>query len=209
MDGNRKKIKEKNMRLLESIIDIPRKNYAPAVFDDADTSNPKIKPSVVVLINKQLEMFEEEYPVLKVSLIGSILTKRYRNDADLDLNVLFDVPADKQEEERLRLSKKYLSVSNPDNIQGKLIPGTKHPINYYFITDKKTYDDQNKKADAVFDIEGNKFVKRPEDFKFDVNVYIADFNKKVQELDVVKGEMKRDIIDYDELKELQPDDTAR
>ncbi len=206
MDGNRKKIKEKNMRLLESIIDIPRKNYAPAVFDDADTSNPKIKPSVVVLINKQLEMFEEEYPVLKVSLIGSILTKRYRNDADLDLNVLFDVPADKQEEERLRLSKKYLSVSNPDNIQGKLIPGTKHPINYYFITDKKTYDDQNKKADAVFDIEGNKFVKRPEDFKFDVNVYIADFNKKVQELDVVKGEMKRDIIDYDELKELQPDD---
>jgi len=194
------------MRLLESIIDIPRKNYAPAVFDDADTSNPKIKPSVVVLINKQLEMFEEEYPVLKVSLIGSILTKRYRNDADLDLNVLFDVPADKQEEERLRLSKKYLSVSNPDNIQGKLIPGTKHPINYYFITDKKTYDDQNKKADAVFDIEGNKFVKRPEDFKFDVNVYIADFNKKVQELDVVKGEMKRDIIDYDELKELQPDD---
>ncbi len=206
MDGNRKKIKEKNMRLLESIIDIPRKNYAPAVFDDADTSNPKIKPSVVVLINKQLEMFEEEYPVLKVSLIGSILTKRYRNDADLDLNVLFDVPADKQEEERLRLSKKYLSVSNPDNIQGKLIPGTKHPINYYFITDKKTYDDQNKKADAVFDIESNKFVKRPDDFKFDVNVYIADFNKKVQELDVVKGEMKRDIIDYDELKELQPDD---
>jgi len=194
------------MRLLESIIDIPRKNYAPAVFDDADTSNPKIKPSVVVLINKQLEMFEEEYPVLKVSLIGSILTKRYRNDADLDLNVLFDVPADKQEEERLRLSKKYLSVSNPDNIQGKLIPGTKHPINYYFITDKKTYDDQNKKADAVFDIESNKFVKRPDDFKFDVNVYIADFNKKVQELDVVKGEMKRDIIDYDELKELQPDD---
>jgi hypothetical protein len=28
----------------------------------------------------------------------------------------------------------------------------------------------------------------------------------VQEIDVVKGELKRDIIDYDELKELQPDD---
>ena len=99
-------------------------------------------------------------------MIGSILTKRYRNDADLDINVLFDVPEDKQEEERLRLSKKYLASSNPDNIQGKLIPGTKHPINYYFITDEKTYDEQNSKADAVFNIKGQSFIKRPEDFEF-------------------------------------------
>tara|TARA_B100001057_G_scaffold432463_1_gene460604 strand:+ start:606 stop:2933 length:2328 start_codon:yes stop_codon:yes gene_type:complete len=206
MDGYRKKIKKKMKTFKESIIDIPRRTYAKAVFDDADTPNPKIKPSVVVLINKQLEEFESEYPVLKVSLIGSILTKRYRNDADLDLNVLFDVPADKQEEERTRLSKKYLSASNPDNIQGKLIPGSKHPINYYFITDKKTYDDQNKKADAVFDIEGNKFIKRPDDFTFDPSLYIKDFEKKVQELDVIKGELKRDIIDYRELEELEPND---
>jgi len=139
-------------------------------------------------------------------LIGSILTKRYRNDADLDINVLFDVPEEKQEDERLRLSKQFLSSKNPDNIQGKLIPGTKHPVNYYLITDQKTYDDQNKKADAVFDIENNKFVKRPEDFTFDVNLYLKDFERKVQEIDVIKGELKRDIIDYDELKELKSGD---
>jgi predicted nucleotidyltransferase len=153
-----------------------------------------------------LKEFESEYPILKISLIGSILTKRYRNDADLDINVLFNVPVDKQEEERTRLSKKYLSVSNPDNIQGELIPGSEHPINFYFITDKETYDDQNKKADAVFDIKTNKFVKKPDDFTFDVSLYIKDFNKKVEELDVIKGELKRDIIDYDELKELEPND---
>jgi hypothetical protein len=124
----------------------------------------------------------------------------------LDINVLFDVPEDKREDERLRLSKKFLSVANTDNIQGKLIPGSKHPINYYIITDKETYEDQNKKADAVFDIKRNIFVKRPEDFTFDMDLYINDFNKKVQEIDVVKGELKRDIIDYDELKELKPDD---
>ena len=190
----------------ESIIDIPRRTYAPKVFDDADTPNPTIKDSVKKQIQNQLKEFESEYPILKVSLIGSILTKRYRNDADLDLNVLFDVPAEKQEEERTRLSKKYLSANNPDNIQGKLIPGSEHPINYYFITDKETYDDQNKKADAVFDIENNKFIKRPEDFTFDVKLYINDFEKKVQELDVIKGELKRDIIDYRELEELEPND---
>jgi predicted nucleotidyltransferase len=209
LDKERDRVKKK-MRfkdfILESIIDIPRKTFAPAVFDDADTKDPKIKPSVKKLIDEQIKEFEKEYPVLKVSLIGSILTKRYRNDADLDLNVLFDVPKEKQEEERVRLSQQYLSAKNPNNIQGKLIPGSKHPINFYFITDQKTYDDQNKKADAVFDIETNKFIKRPDDFVFDPSLYVNEFERKVQELDVVKGELKRDIIDYNELKELTPND---
>ena len=183
----------------ESIIDIPRSTYAPLVFDDIDTNNPKIKKSVMEMIEKQVAEFEKEYPVLKITLIGSILTKRYRNDADLDINVLFDVPEEKREEERLRLSKQYLSAKNPDSIQGKLIPGSQHPVNYYFITDEETYDDQNKKADAVFDIRGNKFVKRPDEFEFNVNLYIKDFQKKVDEIDILKGELKRDIIDYDEL----------
>ena len=174
------------------------------VFDKEDTRNPVIKPSVIKMIEDQLAEFEKEYPVLKYTLIGSILTHRYRNDADLDINVLFDVPVDKREEERVRLSKKYLSAKNPDNIQGKEIPNTKHPVNYYFITDKETYDSQNAKADAVFDIKNQKFVKRPEDFKFDINLYLKDFERKVQEIDVVKGELQRDIIDYDELSELKP-----
>ena len=188
----------------ESIIDIPRRTYAPGVFDDEDTDNPKIKDSVLRMITKQFQEFETEYPILKYSLIGSILTKRYRNDADLDINVLFDVPEEKREEERLRLSKKYLSSKNPDNIQGKLIPVTKPPVNYYFITDEETYDDQNRKADAVFDIEGQTFVKRPEDFEFNPNLYMRDFQRQVDKIDILKGELKRDIIDYDELMELKP-----
>ena len=191
---------------LEAVIDIPRRTYAKGVFDDADTNNPKIKDSVKSLIDKQIEEFETEYPVVKIGLIGSILTKRYREDADLDINVLFDVPKDKREDERLRLSQKYLSAKNPNNIQGKLIPGTKHPINFYFITDMKTYNDQEKKADAVFDIEDNKFIKRPEEFTFDPSMYVKDFERKVQEIDVVKGELKRDIIDYRELEGLTNDD---
>ena len=195
----------KSFRLFkESIIDIPRRAYAPGVFDDEDTDNPKIKDSVLRLITKQFQEFETEYPILKYSLIGSILTKRYRNDADLDINVLFDVPEEKREEERLRLSKQYLSAKNPDNIQGKLIPGTKHPINYYFITDEETYDDQNAKADAVFDIKNQSFTKRPEDFDFNPNLYMRDFQKHVDKIDMLKGELKRDIIDYDELTELKP-----
>ena len=60
--------------------------------------------------------------------------------------------------------------------------------------------------DAVFDIEDNKFIKRPEDFTFDKSMYMRDFERKVQEIDVVKGELKRDIIDYRELEGLTSDD---
>ena len=190
----------------EAVIDIPRQTYAIGVFSNPEDKDPKIKPEIIGQIMKQFTEFKKEYPILDYSLIGSILTRRYRDDADLDINVLFDVPKEKQEEERLRLSQKFLSAKNPDNIQGKLIPGTRHPINYYFITDKETYDDQNKKADAVFDIGKNKFIKRPEDFEFDPKLYVKDFEKKVQEIDVIKGELKRDIIDYKELKGLKTND---
>ena len=196
----------KHLKQNEAVIDIPRQTYAVGVFSNPESKDPKIKPEIIGMIMKQFTEFKKEYPILDYSLIGSILTKRYRDDADLDINVLFDVPKEKQEEERLRLSQKYLSAKSPDSVNGKLIPGTRHPINYYFITDKQTYDDQNKKADAVFDIGKNKFVKRPEDFEFDPSLYVKDFEKKVQEIDVIKGELKRDIIDYKELKGLTTND---
>ena len=200
--------KEKMLRnkLSESIIDTPRTTYAPGVFDDYETKTPRIKPSVREIVDNQLKEFGKEYPIIKVSLVGSILTKRYRNDADLDFNVLFDVPKEKQEEERLRLSHKYLSYASPEKINGKLIPGTKHPINYYLITNAETHKDQEDKADSVFDYRGNMFVKRPADYTFDMNLYLSTYQRKVQEIDIVKGELKRDIIDYDELKDLQPND---
>ena len=86
-DGRyRKKIKKKMKTFWwKPVIDIPRRTYAKGVFDDADTNNPKIKDSVKAQIDKQIEEFETEYPVVKIGLIGLILTKRYRDDADLIL----------------------------------------------------------------------------------------------------------------------------
>ena len=45
----------------ESVIDIPRRTYAPNVFDDEDTKNPKIKATVKAQIDKQIKEFEKEY----------------------------------------------------------------------------------------------------------------------------------------------------
>ena len=36
----------KTIPIKEAVIDIPRQTYAPGVFDDADTKNPKLKPEI-------------------------------------------------------------------------------------------------------------------------------------------------------------------
>ena len=195
-----KYLKDKPSVLKDSIIDIPRQRYAPGVFDNADTDNPKLKKVVVDMILDQIDSFQEKYPVKKYSLIGSILTKKYRDDADLDINVLFDVPEEDRETARKELA------SSLRDINGKLVPGTKHPVNYYVITDPELKKKNDAMADGVFDIDENEFIRKPTEDTFDPEKYEADFQKKVQEIDVVKGELARDIIDYEELKDLSTDD---
>jgi nicotinamide mononucleotide adenylyltransferase len=202
-DGWQKKEwrEEKMFRLIkEAVIDIPRRTYAKGVFDNADTDNPKLKQGVLDIINNQIKQFNDIRPVLKYSLVGSILTKTYRDDADLDINVLFDVPLPDRDVIRKELAKSLR------NINGALVPGTKHPINYYIITDPNVKETNDKMADAVFDIKNNTFIRKAKEFKFDAKRYAADFEKKVREIDVVQGELKRDLIDYRELKELDPND---
>ena len=182
----------------ESIIDIPRKTYAGGVFDKADTPKPTIKPSVKKQILDGIKTFEKFGKVVKYTLIGSILTKQYRDDADLDINILFDIPGSQAEQEKVHDSiREYQG-----EINGKVIPGTKHPINYFSIIDPATFSKARDMADGTFDIDTNKWIRRPEPGKFEPEKYVADFQKHVSEIDVVKGELVRDMIDYEELKSL-------
>ena len=189
-------------KLYESIIDIPRKTYAKAVFDKADTPNPELKASVQKQVLDGIKSFEKFGKIVKYGLIGSILTKQYRGDADLDINILFDIPGSKEEQEKMHDKIKEYQYE----INGKTIPGSEHPINYFSIIDPAIFDKANKMADGIFDIDKNKWVKKPEPGKFEPEKYMADFQKRVSEIDVVKGELARDMIDYEELKELGKDD---
>ena len=188
--------------LKESIIDIPRKTYARGVFDKADTPNPKLKESVKKQILDSIKTFEKFGKVVKYTLIGSILTKQYRADADLDINILFDIPGSKEEQEKVHDEiREYQG-----EINGKTIPGTQHPINFFSIIDPVTFNKARDMADGTFDIDSNKWIKKPEPGTFEPEKYVTDFQKRVSEIDVVKGELVRDMIDYEELKDLTGDD---
>ena len=85
MDGHRKKIKKKKMKTFRKQLLIYQEEHTLWVFDNADTNNPKIKAKYKAQIDKQIEEFEREYGSCeRLTIIGSVLTKRYRDDADLD-----------------------------------------------------------------------------------------------------------------------------
>ena len=82
-----------------------------------------------------IKTFEKFGKVVKYTLIGSILTKQYRADADLDVNILFDIPGSKAEQEKVHDEIREYQAE----INGKTIPGTEHPINYFSIIDPATF----------------------------------------------------------------------
>ena len=186
--------------LLESIIDLPRRDYSRTVFDNYNTEKPVLKPFVKKMIEDQIRSFNRIAPVLKYRLIGSMLTKRYRKDADLDINVLFDVA----DEDKEAMSERLRAVVR--EVNGKNVPGTVHPINYFVIVDKDVYAKANVMADDVYDIVHDRFEKRTQAKPFDIEDYMKEFRARVEKIDIAKGEFKRDLVDYKELVELDDDD---
>ena len=186
--------------LKESIIDIPRKHYSKTIFDKFNTNDPVLKPSVVAFIENGMKVFETIAPIKKHCLIGSMLTKQYRKDADLDINLFFEVPPNSRTAAVEKLRKMVSKVN------GKNIPGTEHPVNYYVIADEATYKKANEMADNVYDIANGVFLKRSSEQEFNATDYMKDFTKRVEKIDILKGELNRDIVDFEELKELDKDD---
>ena len=199
--GKEKGVMRKTFKTFkESIIDIPRSTFAKPVFDKADTDNPVLKPAVRQQLLDGIKQFERFGKIVNHTLIGSILTKQYRDDADLDITILFDVPGTQAEkEQRHEEIREFQGTAN-----GKTIGKSNHIINYFSIIDPATFSKNREMADGTFDINKNKFIRKPKAGTFDPEKYVADFQKNVSGIDVVRGELKRDMIDYEELQGLSP-----
>jgi hypothetical protein len=74
------------------------------------------------------------------------------------------------------------------------------------LTDPKLKERNDNLSDGIFDIVKNEFIKKPEPFTFNPEKYTKDFDDKVKQLDVVTGELKRDLIDYEDLKRMDKED---
>jgi predicted nucleotidyltransferase len=180
--------------LTESILDPEQPTLSPQLFDLDE--EPRLKQEVRNQIIAGIAKLSKAANVLDYTLIGSTLTRRYTNDSDIDINVLINATQDDYD------SAKTAAIEN----SGKLVNGTKHPINYHVLSDKSDFDNANESADGVFDISKNEFIRKPIEKPFHVDKYFSAFKDVVKKIDVMKDELKDDLIDYSVLKTMSKGD---
>lgn len=176
----------------EAITDLPRKDLDSQVFMlEGDT--PILKPA----IRQQILALATEYTqwgkIFDVYLIGSILTKQYTAEADMDVTLLMEPYS----EESYRKAREYAGA----NWDKDFAIDTAHPINM-FVRDEWNDD----LADQIYDIISNEWIKHTELKPFSVADYFKSFEKYVGQIDLNKGELERDIIDLNRLKEFSSED---
>jgi len=173
----------------ESILDITRNSLDPTVFEFPDDKPPIMHPMIKTQIMTDIEKFKEVTKVVVYFVVGSILTKKYSPHSDIDVNVQIDVSDD-------NLMLRIFDLIK--HLNGNLAAGTTHPINYYAV--KSTYDLGN--TNAAYDVANEAWIKEPEDIDLNVKKYMERFQNSVNGIDFNTAELRRDIIDYEALQDM-------
>jgi hypothetical protein len=177
----------------ESIIDPHHDGLAPAVFESDHPA--RLKPMVRSQIERGIDHINTHagVRVQDYRLIGSILTHRYSDDSDLDINVLIDGSLDQ-------------AVKVASQISGQPIPGSPYVVNFHVLNHRDIWDAANRDADGVFDVEKNRFERVPKDLPFDVTLYWKDFSRVASTIESLSKRLKELTLDYDSLRKAGPDE---
>jgi predicted nucleotidyltransferase len=181
-----------NRVINESVIDIARNSLDPTVFEFPEEGLPIMHPAIQQQIIFDVRKIDEIIHVVDYYVCGSILTKRYSPTSDIDVNVHVSSENDIEKEKALMFLKE---------INGKLAAGTTHPINYFIMEGKIDYS----KFNGVYDVENERWRKEPVNVQIDLEEYMKEFETEVGGMDMTVSELRRDIIDYQKLQQLSPD----
>lgn len=182
--------------MIEAVTDIPRDTLDPTVFNFFEDGRlPEFKDAIKKQINIDISKINAMVSVVNFFVIGSILTPQYSSKSDIDVNVQIDA-----EEVDLIASADLLQLMK--RLNGKYATGTTHPINYYLVTEEYNLE----KTEAAYDIGNDRWIKTPEAIRPDLQSYMMRFQTMINNMDLGTGELRRDLIDFEELKYLKKED---
>lgn len=177
--------------LTESVLSLTQDELDPMVFKPNEMGLPILRDAIRIQILRDIDEIRKVLPVVNFWLIGSILTKNYDENTDIDVTVQVDAElVDNISTAEVMHLLKYLN--------GNLASDTTHPINYYIIPHE--YDDT--KADAIYDIVNDRWLKTPKNYEPDIEKWNLKFQDTLKSIDIATGEIRRDLIDIDELKSM-------
>lgn len=119
------------VNLFESILDPVQKTRCRDIFNEDDIMHPKVKNEIknrFYLWYKQLNSDKKIFDIVGFKMIGSSSGFQYTDSSDIDVQVIIKMHANHDFSE----TKKLISIL-PNNNN---LPGTLHPINYYFVDEK-------------------------------------------------------------------------
>jgi hypothetical protein len=144
-----------------------------------DKLNPVLRDKILSKISEIEAYFKNK--VTKSYVVGSSLTYQHTPNCDIDVTLFVDENNDKLKKLNEQLKEKY----------NEKIFLNKHPVNFHFATGKL----YKFKADAIYDLNKNNWVKKPEALSED------DVEEIIQECQNVK-EFKEVLTEYTKLKNL-------
>ncbi|MDP1713075.1 MAG: hypothetical protein Q8K86_11545 [Candidatus Nanopelagicaceae bacterium] len=183
--------------MFESVIDPTRTGLDPDVFDcpDGCTRSCRLKS----MIQRQILdiVHEFNFPVERILIKGSILSRQWLDDTDIDVLLIVTENISDDEYEQIKDVLK-------DHDKTRLAADTRHPFQFYAV--RGQYD--TTRADGLYDVQKDEWLLGPYDLSINVDDYLQDFEKAVTEIDVTQGELQRDIVDYEILRRLHDEDAV-
>ncbi len=179
----------------ESAITIPRNTLDPNVFMFEDGHPPILNQAIKAQIINDVHNIERLLPVKDYYIVGSILTRMYSANSDIDVTM----EVYKEDVDDV-VQVKILSIIKDMN--GKLATGTQHPINYYVTMDE--YDENN--FDGVYDLVNERWRKEPKFFEINLQNYVSNFQNAISNIDLTTAQLRRDVIDFEEFSKLPEGD---
>jgi len=183
--------------LSESVIDIARNSIDPTVWEFPEDNLPILRPSIKLQIIDIIETIGGIVAVKDFFIVGSILTKQFSPNSDIDVNVQID-----EDTNDLTMEALYQFVRRAN---GSLAIGTTHPINYFIV--QQEYDIS--KSQGVYDLANEKWIKIPDDIDIEIDAYFNKFQNTINGIDITTAELRRDIIDFETLKHLSPTQVSK
>lgn len=189
------------MKLLESVIDYPRESLDLQVWNLTEGGEYEINPSVKRKIMQTLGTYSDvpEIHTLadEIHIVGSICTNQYVENTDIDVHLV--VPKDSvyynDEEFQEEVHKWFKEEGNKQYVG-------EHPIEVYI----QFNPNQELMSDGVYDLVSDKWIKGPKVVPIDYDPYddfsdvMDDVRSVVKDIDLMMGELKRDVIDYEVMK---------
>jgi predicted nucleotidyltransferase len=183
----------------ESVVDIARDSLDSTVFQTFDDGRlPIFKDAIKKQILTDINRIESVIPIVNFFVIGSVLTKNYTEKSDIDVNVQIDAEA-----ADVIATSEILHLM--ERLNGNLASNTTHPINYFIVTSDFDLD----KTEAAYDVANERWLKAPDEISPDILSFVSRIRGTFENIDISTGELRRELIDLTELKDLKTGDLRK